>query len=297
MQNFQLRGIIAAIVTPFRTNFELDTDGVKQLVEHLAKAGVHGIMTTGGNGEFPHLLPEERKKVLEMAIEAPHGGASIIACTSACSTKETLILTAHAKDVGADAAIITPPYYFKLPDESIYRHYKTVAEEVRIPLVIYNNPEYTGNNISPSLMEKLSKIRGIIGLKQSNYDLSQAIEIIRLIGNKTAVLTGIDSQLYPTLCVGGKGIFSTAACVVPKEMVELYEAYMKGNHTKALQIHNKLQLINRFLEYDPGYVTPCKEMLNLLGLPAGPVRPPMPLLPDNKISEIEETLKLLNLKV
>ena len=214
--------------------------------------------------------------------------------TTAFAKKETVILTVHAKEVGVDAVIIVPPYYFKLPEESIYEHYKTVAEKVNIPIIVYNNPEYTGNNISPKLIAKLSEIEDIIGLKQSNYDISQTAEIIRLVGDKIAVLTGIDSQLYPTLCIGGKGIFSTAACVAPRQMVELYEAFESGDHPTAFKIHTKLQAINRFLEYDPGYVAPCKEMLRQLGLPAGPVRPPLPPFPREKRIEIKEALKILD---
>jgi 4-hydroxy-tetrahydrodipicolinate synthase len=293
MQIFKPRGVIAAVVTPFKPDYELDEEGLKKLVDYLTKNRVHGIMTTGGNGEFPHLLHEERWKVLEVAIEAAKGRVPIIACTASCSTKETLMLTGHAKEVGADAVIIVPPYYFKLPEESIYEHYKTVAEKVKVPIIVYNNPEYTGNNICPKLMAKLSEIEGIVGLKQSNYDISQTTEIIRLVGDKIAVLTGIDSQLYPTLCIGGKGVFSTAACVLPRQMVELYEAFESGDYSKALKIHMKLQTINRFLEYDPGYVAPCKEMLRMLGLPAGPVRPPLPPFPSEKRTEIEEALKAL----
>lgn len=296
MEIFEPKGIIAAIVTPFKPNYEVDEEGIKTLVDYLVENRVHGIMTTGGNGEFPHLLHEERKRVLEIAIGAADARVPVIACTASCSTKETLILTAHAKDVGADAVIIVPPYYFKLPEESIYEHYRSVAEKVKIPMIVYNNPEYSGNNINPPLMAKLAEIEGIVGLKQSNYDISQTIEIVRLVGEKIAVLTGIDSQLYPTLCIGGKGVFSTAACAVPRQMVNLYEAFENGDYSKAFEIHMKLQTINRFLEYDPGYVAPCKEMLNMLGLPAGPVRPPLPTLSEGKRKEIEEALKELNVK-
>lgn len=294
METFQPRGIIAAVVTPFKPNYELHEEGLRKLVDYLAKNRIHGIMTTGGNGEFPHLLHEERKKVLEITIEAVKNRIPIIACTASCSTKETLMLTAHAREVGADAAIIVSPYYFKIPEESIYKHYKTVTEKVEIPIIVYNNPEYTGNNITPKLMTKLSEIDGIVGLKQSNYDISQTAEIIRLVGDRISVLTGIDSQLYPTLCIGGKGVFSTAACVVPEQMIELYKAFENGDQSTAFRIHTKLQSIYRFLEYDPGYVAPCKEMLRALGLPAGPVRPPLPPLPSNKRKEIEEALRTLD---
>ncbi len=121
------------------------------------------------------------------------------------------------------------------------------------------------------------------------------MEVIRTARKGFAVLTGIDSQFYPALCVGGKGIFSTAACVVPKMMVEIYEASQKGDHGEALAQHMRLQILNRFLEYDPGYVTPCKEALRMMGLPAGPVRAPLPPLTSSQEKDLLAALKELDL--
>lgn len=290
-----LKGIIPALITPFDEREELSLEPLKKLVNHLIECGVHGVMTTGGNGEFPHLLPDERKRVLEVVVEEVNGRVPVIACTSACSVKEVVEYSKHALDVGADAVIITPPYYFKLPPHSIKEHYERVAESVDIPIVVYNNPEYTGNNIDPKLMREISEIDGVIGLKQSNYDISETIEIIRLVGDRISVLTGIDSQLYPTLCVGGKGIFSTAACIVPREMVKLYDEFINGRVEEAFKIHLKLQVLNRLLEYDPGYVAPCKEALNLMGFNCGPVRAPLPKLSEDELKELKHALRSLGL--
>lgn len=291
----RLKGIVAAVVTPFTSGDEFDSEGLATLVSHLVENGIHGIMTTGGNGEFPHLLSNERKQVLEVTVDSVKGKIPVIACTTGCSTKETLLYTKHAEDEGADAAILLPPYYYKLPPDQIFQFYKSVAEETELPLIVYNNPGYTGNLIPPKLMIKILSIDGVIGLKQSEYDISQAVETIRQMGDKVSIMTGIDSQLFPMLCIGGRGIFSTAACVVPDQMVELYNVFQEGDVKRALSIFMKLQVLNRFFEYDPGYVAPCKEALMMLGLPAGHVRAPLPTLSKQEREQLSDALVKLGL--
>ena len=293
MQAKDLKGVIAAIATPFNERGNVDAAGLKKLTKYVLEGGVHGIMTTGGTGEFPHLLRDEKKLVTKTVVEVVRGKIPVIAGTAACSTLEAILLGRDAREVGADAVILTPPYYFKLPDESLYNHFKEVAQKVGLPVVVYNNPLYTGNNLSPELIARISKVSGIIGLKQSNPDLGQLVEVIRTTGKSFSVHTGIDSQFYPALCVGGKGIFSTSACVVPRMMVDIYESFKMGDHAKALGQHMRLQILNRFLEYDPGYVAPCKEALKMMGLPGGPVRAPLPSLTASQKRDLREALKEL----
>ncbi len=291
----KLRGVVVAIVTPFTEDGRLDEESLRRITSYLLEKGVHGIMTTGGNGEGPHLLREERKAVTQIVVEVVKGQIAVIAGTAACSTMETILLTEDAVEVGADAAIVTPPFYFILPDNCLYEHYERLAASADISIIVYNNPLYTGNNLQPELIAKLADIDGIIGLKQSNADLGQLVEVIRLVGDKISILTGIDSQFYPSLCASSKGIFSTAACVVPQQMVDLFNAFEKGNHEAASAIHRKLQNLNRFFEYDPGYVAPCKEALIMLGLPAGSVRAPLPRLSEQQKAQIRQALSHLGL--
>jgi 4-hydroxy-tetrahydrodipicolinate synthase len=295
MQSRDLKGVIPAIVTPFTADGELDTDGLKRLARFLLDHGVHGIMTTGGNGEFPHLLRAEKRRVTETVVKEVKGVVPVIAGTAACSTTETLLLSEDAKGVGADAVILTPPYFYKLPDESIHRHFQTLSNNLQIPMIVYNNPLYTGNNLSPDLIDKIAGFKGVIGLKQSNSDLGQLVETIRRSGEKISVCTGIDSQFYPSLCAGAKGIFSTAACVIPKQMVQIFELTDNGKHEEAFSLHMKIQELNRLLEYDPGYVAPCKEALSMLGLPGGPVREPMPQLSSTEREALKQALGNLDL--
>jgi 4-hydroxy-tetrahydrodipicolinate synthase len=295
MQSRDLRGVIPAIVTPFATDGELDRDGLVRLTRFLLDNGVHGIMTTGGNGEFPHLLREEKRMVTETVAKEVKGVIPVIAGTAACSTRETLLLSKDAKEAGADAVILTPPYFYKLPDESTLKHFKTLSDDLEIPIIVYNNPLYTGNNLSPDLIDEIANYKGVIGLKQSNSDLGQLVEAIRRSGEKISICTGIDSQFYPSLCAGAKGIFSTAACVIPKQMVQIFDFTENERHDEAFSLHMKIQELNRLLEYDPGYVAPCKAALSMLGLPGGPVREPLPKLSSAEGEALKKALGNLDL--
>jgi 4-hydroxy-tetrahydrodipicolinate synthase len=295
MKSEDLRGVIPAIVTPFTDDGDLNESGLRKLTDYVIDGGVHGIMTSGGTGEFPHLSREEKRLVTSVVVDQARGRVPVIAGTAACSTREAISLSQDAEEAGAEAVIVTAPYYFILPEEALFEHYEAIADATSLPVVLYNNPTYTGNNMSPQLMAKLAPNPGIIGVKQSNADMGQLVEVVRLVSSDFAVLTGIDSQFYPALCVGGVGIFSTAASVVPRQMVDLYRAFVDGRQQEARELHLRLQGLNRFLEYDPGYVAPCKEALTLLGMPAGPVRKPLPALSAAEREGVRQALVELDL--
>jgi len=290
MRPEDIRGVIAAIPTPFDETDKLDIAGLKRITRYVLDHGVHGIMTTGGTGEFPSLMREEKKEITHTVVLEVGGRVPVIAGTAACSTRETIVLSQDAEEAGADAVIVTAPYYFPLPENALYGHYRELASAIGIPVVLYNNPLYTGNNLSPELVGKLAEVRGIIGIKQSNPDLGQFVEAVRVVGERISVCTGIDSQFYGSLCVGAKGIFSTAAAVIPREMVLVYAHFMNQEHDKARSLHMVLQSLNRYLEYDPGYVSPCKEALNLLGIHVGRVRRPLPDLSEPERESIKQAL-------
>lgn len=288
-------GVIAAMVTPFDKNGQVSSPAIETITEFLVSSGVHAIMTTGGTGEFPHLLRDEKKYVTRLVVEQVNGRIPVIAGTAACSTQETLLLTEDAAEAGAVAAIVVAPFYFPLPEDSLYRHYMELADRAALPVILYNNPLYTGNNISSTTMARLADHDRVIGVKQSNANMGELVELVRLAGHQMAVTTGIDSQFYPALCIGATGIFSTAASVIPRQMVEVYDLFQQGERDRALQLHLRLQLLNRFLEYEPGYVAPAKEALTMLGFPAGPVRRPLPDLTEGERQGLRDALVALGL--
>ena len=287
----EVKGIIAAIVTPFSKNENVDYEGLKTLTRYLVENGVDGIMAVGGTGEFPHLHREEKKLVTKTIAEEVKGMVPVIAGTAACSTRESVQLMKDAKEGGADAAIMVPPYYFGLDDDALFFHFKNLAEANLLPVVVYNNPLYTGNQMNPTLLARLMEMRNIIGLKQSNSDMGQLVEVIRLVKKDSSICTGIDSQFFPSLMVGAQGVYSTAGGVIPKQMKAIYNLFREGRFDEARELHLKVQELNRFLEYDPGYVSPAKEALRILGLPAGPVRKPMPELHEEQKEGLRRSLR------
>ncbi len=291
----ELRGAIPAIPTPFSSDSRaLDEEALRRIVRHVVDAGVHGIMTTGGTGEFPHLTREERRRVTAIVAEEAAGAVPIYAGTAACSTQEVIALVEDAAAAGADAAIFTPPYYFPLPDEMLFQHFADVAGAGLLPVVVYNNPLYTGNPLSPTLIASLMELPNVVGLKQSSDDLGQLVEALRLSEQSgRSLCTGIDSQFYAALCVGAQGIFSTAAAIVPGQVVRLWDLVQGGDHVAAAEQHRLLQPLNRFLEYDPGYVSPTKEALEMMGIGCGPVRRPLPDFPESERTALREALAVL----
>jgi 4-hydroxy-tetrahydrodipicolinate synthase len=288
-----VRGVIPALVTPFTRNDEVDLKGVEAITKYLVDNGVHALMPVGGTGEFPSLLREEKRDVIAAVARVARGKIPIVAGTAACSTREVILLSNEAHQAGADAVIVTAPYYFKLPEASLVQHYTTVAANISCPLVVYNNPLYTGNPMGPEMLARLMSVKNVIGVKNSSSDMGQLIEMIRLSPKGRSLCTGIDSQFYAALCVGASGLYSTAAGVVPAQMVKLYDLAMKGKHAEALALSMRLQALNRFLEYDPGYVAPAKEALNLLGLPGGYLRGPLPELTAEEKAGVKAALKTI----
>jgi 4-hydroxy-tetrahydrodipicolinate synthase len=285
-----LHGAIAAVVTPFRDDQSLNPEGLQAIVEYVVAGGVGAVMTTGGTGEFPSLSRDERAQVAEVAVKATANRVPVVAGTAACSTREVVALCHDALDVGADAVIVTAPFYFPLPAKSLYEHYATVARDAGLPVVVYNSPLYTGNDLSPDLLLRLLELPGVIGIKESNADLGQLVEIVAHAPAGRSICTGIDSQYYPALAIGAHGIYSTGATVLPDRYSRLYDLVIQGRHEEARALQLALQPLNRFFEYDPGYVSPAKEALRQLGYPAGPVRKPLPDITEDERAGIRKAL-------
>jgi 4-hydroxy-tetrahydrodipicolinate synthase len=292
-----LRGVISAIVTPFGADGGLDVSTLDRLTRLQVKAGVHGIMATGGTGEFPHLTNEERVLATKTIISAAEGRVPVFANTSACATDDAVRLASLVAEAGADAVISVPPYYFPLPEVALHGYFAELADHSPLPLFIYNNPGYTGNPLSPALLVDLLQHRNILGLKQSEPDLGQLVEVLYQIRTvrhlDKSLMTGIDSQFCATLGTGGHGIFSTAAGIVPDRVIAIFDLAKTGDFRAAHIAQLKMQPLNRFLEYDPGYVAPAKEALRMLGFEVGDPRPPLPRLTDAERERLHDALAAL----
>lgn len=293
-----LRGVVPAIVTPFGPEGNLNLDAAGRLTGWLVDGGVHGIMTTGGTGEFPHLDREERREVTRAVAQAAAGRVPVIAGTAACSTREVLTLSEDAASAGADAVITVPPYYFPLPDSAIASFFESVADRSPLPVFAYNNPLYTGNGMSPALIAEVLGHDNIVGLKQSSSDLGELVEVVHEVrvvrGLSRALLTGVDSQFAAAVSIGADGIFSTAAGIFPAAIVRLFTLAATPDPKAAADLQMELQPLNRFLEYDPGYVAPAKEALRMLGIEAGDPRAPLPRLTEDERTRLAAAVSRLS---
>jgi 4-hydroxy-tetrahydrodipicolinate synthase len=282
------RGVFPAIITPFKEDESLDEEGLKRNIEYLNKTGIAGIVPCGTTGESATLTFEEHKQVVEIAVECSR--VPVIAGTGSNNTREALELTRHAANAGADAALLITPYYNKPNDRGMYEHFKTIAENCSIPIILYNVPKRTGIDLKPELVKKLSLIDNIVAVKEASGSIPQLSQIIELTRESNfSVLSGDDDLTLAAMALGAKGVVSVVANVAPRRTVALAEAIANGEMEKARTLHYELAPLVRamFLETNP---IPVKTAHRLLGRAAGPLRLPLAQMAPEKEKILDEIL-------
>ncbi|MBU1183865.1 MAG: 4-hydroxy-tetrahydrodipicolinate synthase [Proteobacteria bacterium] len=256
-------GALVAIVTPFR-NGKVDEQALRKLIEEQIAAGTDGIAPCGTTGESTTLSHEEHDRVIEITIDAVRKRVPVIAGTGSNSTAEALRLTRHAWEAGADGALLVCPYYNRPTQEGLYQHYRTIAEEVPIPIIIYNIPGRTGTNLLPETLARLAEIKNIVGVKEASGSLKQMSDVIQLCGSDFDVLSGDDIFTLPLLAIGGKGVISVISNVVPADMAEMVDVFATGDLEQARALHYRMApLIDvLFIETNP---IPVKAALAMMG--------------------------------
>lgn len=261
----RLKGIYTALVTPFSGEL-LDEEAFTKMVEWQISEGVDGIVPCGTTGEASTLSYEEHERVIELAVNVAKGRIPVIAGTGSNSTKETIELTQVAKDLGVDGALLVAPYYNRPSQDGLYRHFKTVAESVDLPMVLYNIPTRTGVNMLPDLVARLAAVPNIIGIKEASGSLQQVADIFRLTKGEFSIISGDDNLFLPMMSVGATGVISVVSNVLPARMASLANAFLtEGNAQKARDIHMELSSIFQtlFIEVNP---VPVKESLYYMGI-------------------------------
>ena len=255
-------GAIVAIVTPFR-NGEVDEKALRKLIEEQIAAGTDGIVPCGTTGESTTLSHEEHDRVIEITIDAVRKRVPVIAGTGSNSTAEALRLTRHAWEAGADGALLVCPYYNRPTQEGLYQHFLTIAEEVPIPIIIYNIPGRTGTNLLPETLVRLAEIKNIVGVKEASGSLKQMSDVIQLCGSDFDVLSGDDIFTLPLLAIGGKGVISVISNVVPADMAKMVDVFAAGDLEQARALHYRMApLIDvLFIETNP---IPVKAALAMM---------------------------------
>jgi len=284
-------GVIPAIITPFLRNstLDLDLDGLRSNIEFLLENGVHGIVPCGSTGESATLTFEEHEKVIEVAIEVAGGKVPVIAGTGSNNTAEAIRLTKAAKDMGADGVLVISPYYNKPNRSGLVKHYTALADQ-DIPVIMYNVPGRTGQNLPPDLVAELARHPDIVGIKEASGDIGQVSRIIEAtLDEDFVVISGDDNITLPVLALGGAGVISVAANVEPARMVAMFESFCEGDLEEALDMHYALSPLFRAMFIDTNPI-PVKKAVELRGMAGGPPRLPLDELDAEKTQKLAEVL-------
>lgn len=286
-----IRGIIPPIITPMNEDESLNEAGLRSQVNRLIEAGVHGLFPFGTNGEGYILSEKEKETVLSVVIDEVRGRVPVYAGSGCVGTKDTIRMSRMAESLGADVLSVITPWFAKASDEELYEHYAAVAKSVKLPIVLYNIPARTGNSLSPSLVERLSAIDNIVGVKDSSGNFDNMLQYIeRTRGREFAVLSGNDSLIYWNLLAGGSGGIAGCANVYPRTMAEIYDKFIAGDLEGAKKAQDSIRSFRNCFRYgNPNTIV--KTAVSMLGYPVGRCRAPFNLLPEEGIEAIRLVLK------
>jgi 4-hydroxy-tetrahydrodipicolinate synthase len=284
-------GVLPAIITPFKRNaaMALDVQGLERNIGYLLSCGIHGIVPCGSTGESATLTFEEHEKVIEVAVDKVNGKIPVLAGTGSNNTAEAIRLTKAAKDIGADGVLVISPYYNKPNRSGLIKHYTKLAD-LDIPVVMYNVPGRTGQNLEPDLVAELARHPNIVAIKEASGNIGQISRIIEDTQDEDfLVISGDDNITLPIMALGGAGVISVAANVDPIRMVAMYEAMKEGDYQKALVLHFALSPLLRAMFIDTNPI-PVKKAVELLGMAGGPVRLPLDELDEKKTEQLKKIL-------
>jgi 4-hydroxy-tetrahydrodipicolinate synthase len=290
-----LQGVFTAIVTPFNEDKSINEEELKRLVDFNIENGVSGIVPMGTTGESPTLNHEEHVHVIELVCKQVNKRVPVIAGTGSNSTKEALFMTSKAKELGADASLQVAPYYNKPTQEGFFRHFTTIADEVGLPIIVYNIPGRTGKNIETDTMARLAQHPNIIGVKEASGSLPQMMEVIDRTPDDFVVLSGDDNLTLPLMAAGGKGVVSVASNIIPDRMSKMVSAGLNGDFEKMRKTHYELLPFFKveFIETNP---IPIKTALAMKGVIKEVFRLPMcEMNPENKkkLKKVLEELRII----
>jgi 4-hydroxy-tetrahydrodipicolinate synthase len=287
-----LNGVYTALITPFDEQGNLDEEGLRYLIHRQIASHIEGIVPLGSTGESPTVTKEEQKRIISIAREETSNKTLLMVGTGSYSTAQTIENTALAQRLGADCALVVTPYYNKPTQEGLYQHYKALTQAVDLPIVIYNPPHRTGQNLLTDTLIRLLEIPSIIGIKESTGNITQMSEVVEAVREyrpEFHVLTGDDALTLSMMALGGCGVISVVSNLVPDRIRELYIAAANGDFTLARDLHYRLMPLFKaaFIETNP---IPIKAAMNFFGLPAGECRLPLCALSFESKAKLELVL-------
>lgn len=294
MKNTVFTGSGVAIITPMNSDGSVKYDTLEQIIEFQIENGTDAIITCGTTGESAVLDHKEHCDVISFTIDKVNGRVPVIAGTGSNDTKYAIELTKTAKQLGADAVLSVTPYYNKASQNGLIKHFSLIADSTDLPVILYNVPSRTGCNIQLSTYKELSKHQNIVAAKEASGDVGYAAEIIAECGDDLAIYSGCDDLTVPLMSLGGKGVISVFANVLPKEMHEITSLMLEGKTAQAAKLHLEyLKLMNAlFCDVNP---IPVKEAMNMIGFDCGECRLPLCSLTDEKKQFLKSVLYKYNL--
>ncbi|MCX7994972.1 MAG: 4-hydroxy-tetrahydrodipicolinate synthase [candidate division WOR-3 bacterium] len=283
------KGSYVAIVTPFKDD-ALDESGLRKNLKFLINNGSDGIVACATTGESPVLSDEEYERVINICLEEADGKIPVIAGAGTNSTVKTIKIAQKARKIGANGLLIVTPYYNKPTQQGLYQHYKAVASETDLPIIIYNVPGRTGVNILPQTVARLANdCKNIVGIKEASGNLDQVSELVSLIGEGFDILSGDDSLTLPMLAIGAKGVISVIANIFPRDVSDMCKFFFQGRFEEARKLHIKMFPVIKalFVETNP---IPVKKAMELMGMPAGNPRLPLVSMSEDNVAILRKRL-------
>ena len=295
--NFE--GTYVAMVTPLTEDKQIDEEGFRHNINYLIDRGVTGLVGAGTTGESATLNHDEHQEVIEILVDEVNGRVETIAGTGSNATSEAISLTKFAEDAGADAALLITPYYNKPQQHALIEHYRAVSQATDIPIIAYNVPSRTGINMDVETIVELAKIDNVDAVKEASGSVDKVSDIYRALQREGLeddfnILSGEDSLTLPIMAVGGTGVISASANIDSKRMVLMVDSILNDDYDRAFELHYEmLELIRAlFIESNP---VPVKTAMNIMGLPAGPLRQPLVEMKEENLEVLKKALKDSNL--
>jgi 4-hydroxy-tetrahydrodipicolinate synthase len=284
---------MVAVVTPFKDG-RVDEVKVRELVEFHIKNGTDVLVPCGTTGESPTLSHDEHRRVIELTIQTANKRIPVVAGTGSNSTAEAIDLTRFAKNAGADGALVVLPYYNKPTQQGLIAHCRAIADAVELPLILYNIPGRTGINMLPETLAVLADHPNIVGMKEATGNLEQMTHDIVLCGAKLSFLSGDDTLTLPLMAVGGKGVISVVANIVPRDVADLTRAFLSGDWKRARELHLKLFPLCQAMFYETNPI-PVKTAMALMGMINGELRLPLCPMSEANLSKLKAALRAYGL--
>jgi len=290
-----LRGIWSPMPTPFRKGGEIDETRLQELTDYLVGEGVDGLFPLGTTGEFALLNRAERKRVVEVVVDCANSRVPVLAGVSDPSPRNAASFAKDAADVGADGVVATPPYYYRVDENSMYTHFKMIHDSITLPLVLYNIPEWTHNFVPPSVVSRLADEQIVVGMKYTEYNMLNLIRFIKAVGNRIAVFTGSDAMAYACLEAGGSGAVISVSNILPRRASSIFDLFRERKLGEAMKVQESI--LPAIEAAGVGFFPAgLKESMKIAGFPVGEVREPLTRLTEHERKTVRELMKKAGLK-